>query len=98
MYCPPESGNMEPSSANATQAHREMTPPSIQTRKKRTGFGKGPAMSLAVRKMEEPMMPLTSSNTESSRVRPRTRLGCGGVEGCWLLVAGGSLVIVYVYV
>ncbi len=32
-------------------------------------------MSLAVRKIEEPMMPLTSSRTESSSESPRTRLG-----------------------
>src|ERR1700731_4440244 len=76
MYCPPESGNMEPSSAKATQAHSEITPPSTHTKKNNVGFGKGPAISLAVRKIEEPMMPLTSSSTESRRVSPRTRLGC----------------------
>src|SRR5580698_1402645 len=75
MYCPPESGNIEPSSANATQAHKEITPPSTHTRKNSVGFGKGPAISLAVRKIEEPMMPLTSSKTESSKLSPRTRLG-----------------------
>jgi hypothetical protein len=67
---------MEPSSAKATQAHIEITPPSTHTRKNNVGFGKGPALSLAVRKIEEPMMPLTSSSTESRRVSPRTRLGC----------------------
>src|SRR5208283_5581958 len=78
MYCPPESGNMEPSSAKATQAHSEITPPRTQTRKNNVGFGKGPAISLAVRKIDEPMMPLTSNSTESSRLSPRTRLGfCG---------------------
>src|ERR1019366_8802793 len=103
MYCPPESGNMEPSSANATQAHSEITPPSTHTRKNSVGLGKGPAISLAVRKIEEPMMPLTSSSTESSRLSPRTRLGfgaegSGSVAGeavsivvgrlrCWSLVA-----------
>src|SRR5580700_1017379 len=76
MYWPPESGNMEPSSAKATHAQSEMAPPRIQTRKNKWVLGRGPAMSLAVRKMEEPMMPLTSSSTESSRLRPRTRLGC----------------------
>ena len=39
------------------------------------GCGSGPAISLAVRKIEDPMMPLTSSKTESSSDRPRTRLG-----------------------
>jgi hypothetical protein len=32
-------------------------------------------MSFAVRKIEDPMMPLTSSRTESRRESPRTRLG-----------------------
>src|SRR5271157_3322522 len=76
MYCPPESGYMDPSSAKATQAHKEITPPSTHTRKKSVGFGRGPAISLAVRNMDEPMMPLTSNNTESSKLSPRTRLGC----------------------
>src|SRR5882672_4305441 len=75
MYCPPESGNIDPSSAKAAQAHSEIAPPRIQTRKNQNGWGNGPAMSLAVRKIEEPMMPLTSSRTESSRLSPRTRLG-----------------------
>ncbi len=66
---------MEPSSAKATHAHREINPPSTHTRKNNLGLGSGPAISLAVRKIEEPMMPLTSSNTESSKLSPRTRLG-----------------------
>src|SRR5208283_2634265 len=32
-------------------------------------------MSLAVRKIDEPIIPPTSSSTESSSVRPRTRVG-----------------------
>src|SRR5205823_11404583 len=40
------------------------------------GCGKGVAMSLAVRKIEEPMIPLTSSRTESSNDRPRISDGC----------------------
>ena len=32
-------------------------------------------MSFAVRKIDDPMMPLTSSNTESSRPSPRTSVG-----------------------
>src|SRR5580765_3314384 len=75
MYWPPESGNIDPSSAKAAQAQSEIAPPRIQTRKNQNGWGSGPAMSLAVRKIEEPMMPLTSSSTESSRLSPRTRLG-----------------------
>src|SRR6202042_2135852 len=80
MYCPPESGNIDPSSANATQAHSEITPPRIQTRKNNFGFGKGPAISLAVRKIEDPIMPLTSSRTESSKLSPRTRLGFSPID------------------
>src|SRR5258708_31756889 len=68
---------MEPSSAKAKQAQSEMTPPITQTRRNQTGCGSGPAMSLAVRKIEEPMMPLTSSRTESSSESPRTRSDVG---------------------
>src|SRR3954469_11770518 len=75
MYWPPESGNIDPNSAKAKQAKREITAPSTQTSRNKTGLGKGPAISLAVRKMEEPMMPLTSSRTESNNVKPRIRLG-----------------------
>src|SRR5215471_19441092 len=75
MYCPPESGNIEPNSAKATHAHRGMAPPKTQTRKYQTGCGSGPAISFAVRKIDEPMIPLTRSKTESSRLSPRTRPG-----------------------
>src|ERR1700704_3253104 len=75
MYWPPESGNIDPSSANAAQAHKEIAPPKIHTRKNQNGCGRGPAISCAERKIEEPMMPLTSNSTESSRLSPRTRLG-----------------------
>jgi hypothetical protein len=75
MYCPPDSGNMEPSSAKATQPNSDTTPPMTHTSRNSMGCGKGPAMSLAVRKIEEPMMPLTSSSTESSRLSPRIRVG-----------------------
>ncbi len=80
MYCPPESGNIEPSSAKATQAHSEITPPSTHTRKNSFGFGSGPAMSLAVRKIDEPMMPLTSNSTESSKLKSSDK--------AWLLIRG----------
>ena len=66
--------------------------PSTHTRKNSIGLGRGPAISLAVRKMEEPMMPLTSSSTESSRVRPRIRVGLlsvGVSVGC--VVAGSPI-------
>src|SRR5215470_777703 len=75
MYWPPESGNIEPSSAKATHAQSEISPPRIHTRKNSFGLGSGPAMSLAVRKMEEPMIPLTRRSTESSRESPRIRVG-----------------------
>src|SRR5271169_641735 len=80
MYWPPDSGNIDPSSAKATQPKSETTPPITHTSRNSMGCGKGPAMSLAVRKIEEPMMPLTSSRTESSRLSPRTRVGCEGDE------------------
>src|SRR5579864_5942194 len=75
MYWPPESGNIDPSSAKAKHAQREMTAPSTQTRRNSTGCGRGVAMSFAVRKIDDPIIPLTSSNTESSSPSPRTRVG-----------------------
>src|SRR5271166_4171014 len=75
MYWPPESGNMEPNSANAKQAQSEISAPSTHTSRKSVGCGRDPAMSFAVRKIDEPMIPLTSSNTESSSPRPRTSVG-----------------------
>src|SRR5690349_7094752 len=66
---------MDPISAKAAQAKSEITAPNIHTRKNNAGWGSAPAMSLAVKKMDEPMMPLTSSRTESSSERPRTRVG-----------------------
>src|SRR5437764_150702 len=75
MYCPPESGNIDPNSAKAKQAHNEIKAPKTQTSRNRTGCGSGPAMSLAVKNMEDPMMPLTSSSTESRRPSPRTSVG-----------------------
>src|ERR1700681_720216 len=80
---------MEPSSAKATQAHREITPPRTQTRRNNNGCGRGLAMSFAVRKIEEPIMPPASSNTESSNDRPRTRVGVAS-EG--LTMAEGETV------
>src|SRR5579859_1133634 len=75
MYCPPESGNMEPSSANAKQPQREISAPNTHTRRNSTGCGNGPAMSFAVKKIDDPITPLTSSSTESSSPSPRTRVG-----------------------
>src|SRR6266478_9243834 len=93
MYWPPESGNIDPSSAKAAQAQSEIAPPKIQTRKNQNGCGRGPAMSLAVRKIEEPMMPLTSSSTESSKLSPRTRLGFSlGASVCGAWDAGSELI------
>src|SRR5882672_2330151 len=93
MYCPPESGNIEPSSAKAAQAHSEIAPPKIQTRKNQNGCGRGPAISFAVRKIEEPIMPLTSRSTESSRLNPRTRLGFSpDASACGAWEAGSELI------
>src|SRR5579863_5493606 len=75
MYCPPESGNIDPSSAKAKQAHSEIRAPNTQTSRNKTGCGRGPAISLAVRKIDDPMMPLTNRSTESSRLSPRTSVG-----------------------
>ena len=81
MYCPPESGNIEPNSANAKHAQSEMSAPNTQTSRNRTGCGSGLAISFAVRKIDDPMIPLTSSNTESSSPSPRTSVGFGSDDG-----------------
>jgi hypothetical protein len=78
MYCPPDSGNIDPSSAKAAHPKSEMTPPITHTSKNSMGCGSGPAISFAVRKIEEPMIPLTSKRTESSRLSPRTSVGWTG--------------------
>src|ERR1700722_9733844 len=75
MYCPPEAGNIEPSSAKAKQAQSEIRAPNSHTSRNRTGGGNGPAISFAVKKSDDPMMPLTSSSTESSSPSPRTNDG-----------------------
>src|SRR3974390_535723 len=81
MYWPPESGNIDPNSAKAKQAHSEINAPRTHTSRNRTGCGRGPAISFAVRKIDEPIIPLTSSNTESSRLSPRTSVGLESDEG-----------------
>ena len=75
MYWPPESGNIDPSSAKAKQAQSEMSAPNTHTSRNNVGCGSGPAMSFAVRKIDDPMMPLINSNTESRSPSPRTRVG-----------------------
>src|SRR3954453_19281836 len=80
MYCPPESGNIEPNSAKAKQAQSEISAPSTHTRRKSIGWGSGLAMSFAVRKIEDPIMPLTSSSTETSRLSPRTSVGLDSAD------------------
>src|ERR1700676_842743 len=75
IYCPPESGNIEPNSAKAKQAHSEISAPNTHTSRNSTGCGSGPAMSFAVRKIDDPMTPLISSSTESSNPSPRTNVG-----------------------
>src|ERR1700730_9163174 len=77
MYWPPESGNIEPNSANAKQAQSEISAPNTHTDRNSTGCGKGPAISFAVRKIDDPITPLTNSSTESSRPSPRTSVGFG---------------------
>ena len=64
------------------------------TNRNSMGCGKGPAISLAVRKIEEPMMPLTSSSTESSRLSPRTRVvwGCESDAGFSVVGAAESII------
>ena len=81
-----ESGNIDPSSAKATQPNKDTIPPTTQTNRNSTGCGSGPAMSLAVRKIEEPMIPLARSRTESRRERLRTSVGRD--SGCVLSGAG----------
>src|ERR1700739_2779034 len=89
MYCPPESGNIDPNSANAKQAQREIRAPSTQTKTKSTGCGSGVAISFAVRKIDDPMIPLTSKSTESSRPSPRISEGLGlEFSGVWAVIAG----------
>src|SRR5579862_6257982 len=75
MYCPPESGNIDPNSAKAKHAQSEISAPSTHTKRNKTGCGRGVAISFAVRKIEDPMTPLTSKRTESSKPSPRTREG-----------------------
>src|SRR5215475_6206929 len=64
---------MAPSSAKAKAAHIEINAPITHTRKNKAGCGKGPAMSFAVRKIDDPIMPPASSRTESSSDNPRIR-------------------------
>src|SRR5581483_1770900 len=71
---------MEPSSANAAQPAKEMAAPNSHTSRNQKGCGSTPAMSFAVRKMDDPMMPLTSRSTESSRLRSRNREGLDSDE------------------
>src|SRR5579864_998690 len=93
MYWPPESGNMEPNSANAKQAHNEIKAPSTHTDRNRTGCGSGPEISFAVRKMEDPMIPLTSRRTESSSPSPRTRVGFSSDDfSAGLVISAGKTV------
>src|SRR5579871_2455711 len=82
MYWPPESGNIDPSSAKAKQAHSETSPPKTHTSRNSAGCGRGVAISFAVKKIDEPITPLTSSRTESSKPSPRTRVGLA-VSDAW---------------
>src|SRR5215469_1480989 len=90
MYWPPESGNIDPNSANPKQAQSEISAPSTQTTMNSTGCGSGVAISFAVRKIDDPMIPLTSSSTESSNPSPRTRVGLGGDDPAEVLTGAGG--------
>src|SRR5580765_3095066 len=91
MYCPPESGNIDPNSANAKHAQSEINAPSTHTSRNSTGWGSGPAISFAVRKIDDPMIPLTSSNTESSNPSPRTNVGFDPVDSdCSIELSGAG--------
>src|SRR5215472_9164424 len=94
MYCPPESGNIDPSSANAKQAHSEIAAPKTHTSKNRTGCGSGVAISFAVKKIDEPMIPLTSNSTESSNPSPRHNVGLFSGEAGSDRVRGGVKTVV----
>src|ERR1051325_2114511 len=52
-----------------------MTAPNTHTSRNITGFGSGPAISFAVRKIDEPIIPLARSRTESNNESPRTSVG-----------------------
>jgi hypothetical protein len=52
-------------------------------------------MSLAVRKIEDPMIPLTKSSTASSRLSPRTRLGFSVFASVGVAVETGRELIGY---
>src|SRR6476660_7265964 len=83
---------MDPSSAKAKAAHIEIKAPITHTRKKRAGCGNGPAMSFAVRKIDDPIMPPARSRTESRRDSPRTRPGEESPEAGPFAVLGFSVV------
>ena len=68
-------------SAKAKHASSVMNPPASQMPRKNHGLCTAEAIGAAVRKMPEPMMPPTSSITESISERPRTS------EGSWCLPA-----------
>ncbi len=71
MYCPPASGNIAPISAKAKQASMVMTMPTTQIPRKSSGERVLTAMSFAVRKIPEPMIPPASSRMESVSESPR---------------------------
>src|ERR1700726_2649076 len=71
-YWPPASGNMPPNSAHASPASSVTAPATTHSRSAKRGSGTACSTSAGVMKMEAPMVPLTTSMTESNRVRRRT--------------------------
>src|SRR2546426_1043985 len=65
---------MAPSSAKAKEASMVTTRPATQTPRKSAVEPVLAAISFAVRKIPEPMMPLASNRMESSRDNPRISL------------------------
>jgi len=67
-YCPPASGYMAPSSAQARPAISVMPPTTIHSNNAIAGFGTARSTSAGTMKMDAPMVPLTTIITESNSV------------------------------
>src|SRR5687768_6359867 len=72
---------MAPSSAKAKHASSEINAPATQTSRNSQGVGALVAIWPAVRNIPEPMIPPTSSSTESVSESPRTRVAFSGCAG-----------------
>src|SRR5437762_2602904 len=80
---------MAPISAKAKQASMVITPPMAHMERNNNGERVFPAISLAVRKIPEPMIPLARSRMESSKESSRTSLESLAKIGCRSLDCGG---------